>query len=59
MKDSQKKVKPTLESLLLESQVITGKDLIKRYKEEEKQKAVLQEAIEFELRNRRVKTNQA
>lgn len=55
MKDSQKKAKPTLESLLLESQVITGKDLIKRYKEEERQKALLQEAIEFEQRNRRAK----
>ena len=55
MKDSLKKAKPTLESLILDSQVITGKDLIKRHKEEERQKALLQEAIEFEQRNRRSK----
>ena len=47
------KVKPTLDSLLAEQKIITGKDLIKRRKEEEKQKAVLQEAIEFEKRNRK------
>jgi hypothetical protein len=34
-----------------DQQVITGKELIKRRKEEEKQKALLQEAIEFEQRN--------
>ena len=47
MKDSHGKSKPTLESLLVDQQVITGKELIKRHKEEEKQKALLQEAIEF------------
>jgi hypothetical protein len=41
--------------LLKEQQVITGKDLIERHKEEERQKALLQEAIEFEQRNRRRK----
>lgn len=49
------KSKPTLDSLLKDQQVITGKDLIKRHKEEEKQKALLQEAIKFEQRNRRTK----
>jgi uncharacterized membrane protein YgaE (UPF0421/DUF939 family) len=49
------KVKPTLDSLLKDKQVISGKDLIQRYKEEERQKALLQEAIEFEQRNRRQK----
>ena len=53
MNDSRGKSKPTLESLLKDQQVITGKDLIKRDKETEKQKALLQEAIEFEQRNRR------
>jgi uncharacterized membrane protein YgaE (UPF0421/DUF939 family) len=48
-----KKFKPTLDTLLKDQQVITGKDLIKRNKEEERQKALLQEAIEFEQRNRR------
>lgn len=55
MKDSHGKSKPTLESLLTEHKVITGKDLIKRHKEEERQKALLEEAIEFEQRNRRAK----
>ena len=55
MKDSLGKNKPTLESLLKAQQVITGKDLIKRIKEEERQKDLLKEAIEFEQRNRRQK----
>ena len=49
------KVKPTLESLLKDQKVIKGKDLIRLYKEDQKQKALLLEAIEFEYRNRRVK----
>jgi uncharacterized membrane protein YgaE (UPF0421/DUF939 family) len=49
--DSHGKSKPTLESLLGNQQVITGKELIKRNKEEEKQKALFKEAIEFEQRN--------
>ena len=53
MNDFLGKNKPTLESLLKDQQVLTGKDLIKRHKEEERQKALLQEAIEFEQRNRR------
>ena len=53
MKDSHGKSKPTLDSLLKDQKVISGKDLIQRYKEEERQKAQLQEAIEFEQRNRR------
>lgn len=57
MKYPHGKSKPTLDSLLKDQQVISGKDLIKRHKEEERQKALLQEAIEFEQRNRRVKTN--
>jgi len=55
--DSRGKSKPTLDSLLKDQQVISGKDLIQRHKEQERQKALLQEAIEFEQRNRRVKTN--
>jgi hypothetical protein len=39
--------------LLKDQQVISGKDLIQRHKEQERQKALLQEAIEFEQRNRR------
>lgn len=55
MKDSHGKSKPTLDSLLKDQQVISGKDLIERHKEEELQKDLLQEAIEFEQRNRRTK----
>jgi hypothetical protein len=50
-----KKLKVTLESLLAEQKVMTGKDLIKRAQEAENQKALLQEAIEFEQRHRRVR----
>ncbi|MBU3553012.1 MULTISPECIES: hypothetical protein [Polynucleobacter] len=55
MNDSPGKSKPTLESLLKDQQVLTGKDLIKRHKAEERRKALLEEAIEFEQRNRRNK----
>jgi len=58
--DSPGKSKPTLESLLNDQQVITGKKLIERDRlakqEADRQKAVLEEAIEFEQRNRRVRT---
>lgn len=60
MKDSPGKSKPTLESLLNDRQVITGKHLIKQQKEvaleTARQKAILEEAIEFERRNRKSKT---
>ena len=57
MNDSHGKSKPTLDSLLKDQQVIPGKDLIQRNKEQERQKALLQEAIEFEQRNRRNRTS--
>jgi uncharacterized membrane protein YgaE (UPF0421/DUF939 family) len=53
VKDSPGKSKPTLESLLADQQIVTGKKLIERSKEVERQKALLQEAMEFEERNRR------
>jgi len=59
VKDSPGKSKPTLESLLKDQQVITGKRLIERNRviqqELDRQKAILEEAIEFERRNRRQK----
>lgn len=55
MNDSRGKSKPTLDSLLKNQQVISGKDLIQRVKEEGRQKALLQDAIEFKQRNRRNK----
>ena len=51
-----KKPKATLESLLKESQVITGKDLIKRKEEREKELVLFQEALEFEERHRKPKS---
>ena len=55
MKDSLNKPKPTLESLLAQKQVITGKDLIKRKEDEVKNLALFQEAQEFEERHRKPK----
>jgi hypothetical protein len=52
-----KNPKPTLESLLENQQIVTGKKLIERRKEVEqeaqRQKALIEEAIDFERRNRR------
>ena len=59
MSDSPGKSKPTLESLLNDRQLITGKKLIERNRlakeEADRQKAILEEAIEFERRNRKNK----
>jgi len=55
MKDAPKKLKPTLDSLLKDQKIITGKKLIERHEETERQKSLLKEAIEFEQRNRRQK----
>ena len=53
MKDSLKKPKPTLESLMKDSQVVTGKDLIKRKQDKEKEMALFEEASDFEKRHRK------
>ena len=53
MKDSPQKNKPTLENLISESKVITGKELIKRTKAKEKELELLNQAIEFEERHRK------
>jgi hypothetical protein len=55
MNQSFKKPKPTLESLFKESQVITGKDLIKRKQDKEKEAALFEEASDFEKRLRKPK----
>jgi hypothetical protein len=57
MKDSLKKPKPTLESLLAKNQVITGKDLIQRKEDKAKEMALFIEALEFEERHRKSKTS--
>lgn len=56
MEKLAKKPKPTLESLLKESQVITGKDLIKRKEDKEKEMALFEEASDFEKRHRKPKS---
>jgi len=55
VKDFPKKIKPTLESLLSDMKVVTGKTLLKQAEEKKKEQALFQEVIEFELRNPRVK----
>ena len=53
MKESLKK--PSLESLLADKKVITGKEVIQRQKAKEEQLAEFAKAVEFESRNKRVK----
>ena len=53
MKVSTKKAKPTLETLISDSKVITGKELIKRTKAKEKELELLNQPIEFEERHRK------
>lgn len=55
MSDSLKKVKPTLETLLKENQVISGRDLMEQKKVKDRELALFQQAIEFEKRNRKTK----
>ena len=52
MSDSPKKTKPTLESLLKDSQLMSGKDLIKKSKAKEKEIELFQQSAEFEEKNR-------
>jgi hypothetical protein len=56
MKDFQKKPKPTLESLLAENKVLTGKEVIQRQKAKEEQLAEFAKAVEFESRNKRTRS---
>jgi hypothetical protein len=55
--DSPKKVKPSLQSLLKDSQVLTGKDLIKKVKAKELELEQFQKSVEFEERNRKNRGN--
>lgn len=55
MSDSPKKAKPTLETLLKENQVISGRDLMEQKKLKDRELALFQQAIEFEKRNRKTK----
>lgn len=55
MKDSPKKIKPTLQSLLIANEVIKGEELVRRIEDKERERAQFDEALEFELRNRKSK----
>lgn len=57
MSDSQKKPKATLESLLEEHQLISGRDLIERNRLKEQELELFQQALEFEKRNRKIRKN--
>ena len=57
MSDSQKKPKATLDSLLKENKVITGRVMIDRQKAKEVEQELFQKALEFEERNRKFKRN--
>jgi hypothetical protein len=51
------KFKPTLETLMAENHVMTGKDLIKQKEDKDKELALFQEAQEFEERHRKSKNS--
>jgi hypothetical protein len=55
--DSPKKVKPSLESLLKDSQVLTGKDLLSKAKAKALELEQFNKSVEFEERNRKSKRN--
>ncbi len=57
MNDSLKKVKPSLQSLLRESQVLTGKDLLQKAKAKEHELELFKQSVEFEERNRKNRGN--
>lgn len=57
MNDSPKKVKPSLESLLKESKVLTGKDMLQKAKAKELELEQFNKSVEFEERNRKSKSN--
>lgn len=52
MNDSPKKSKPSLQTLLSNKVVVTGRDLIEGKKIKERELELFRQAIEFEERNR-------
>jgi hypothetical protein len=57
-KNSQlKRIKPTLDSLLKDSQVLTGKDLLSKAKAKELALEQFKKSVEFEERNRKSRGN--
>jgi hypothetical protein len=55
MSERIKKTKPSLESLLASSQVVTGKQVIEKERAKAKQLEEFAQAMDFEERNNRVK----
>jgi hypothetical protein len=53
MKDSLRKPKPTLESLLADRQVVTGRMVIDGLKARAKRQEEFARAVEFEARNKK------
>ena len=53
MNDSPKKVKPSLQSLLRDSQVLTGKELLQKAKAKELELEQFKKSVEFEEKNRK------
>jgi hypothetical protein len=53
--EPKRKTKPTLDSLLASSQVLTGKQVIEKEKAKAKQLEEFARAMEFEQQNNRVK----
>jgi hypothetical protein len=57
MKHLPNRLKPSLESLLKDSQVITGKDLLQKAKAKELEIEQFNKSVEFEERNRKNRGN--
>ena len=55
-KKTTKLPKKTLDELMADKAVITGKEALQKLKELEVQKKQFEESIEFEQRNRRIKS---
>ena len=55
MSDSKRKAKPSLESLLADSQVVTGEEVFAKLKQRAIQAEEFAKAAEFEGRNQRNK----
>ena len=49
------KVKKSLDDLMKEKSVITGKEVIQQLKEQEKRQKEFEESVEIEVRNQRIK----
>ena len=57
LKKASKPLKRTLNDLIADKAVITGKEVLQKQKELEIQKKQFEDSIEFEQRNRRNKTS--